>query len=78
MWQTATKPYFLQAVLHEVAEQVEQPAPPADVFPIFPPKIDIMRSTFFDLQEGHDKSSLSVLDLNKISKIVSHFLHLNS
>jgi hypothetical protein len=78
MWQTATKPYLPQAVLHEVAEQVEQPAPPADVFPIFPPKRDIMRSTFFDLQEGQDKSSLSLLDLNKISKIVSHFLHLNS
>jgi hypothetical protein len=65
-------------VLHEVAEQVEQPAPPAEVFPTFPPKTDIMRSTFFDLQAGQDASSFSLLDLNKISKSVLHFLHLNS
>jgi hypothetical protein len=66
-------------VLHVVAEQVEQPAPlPLDVFPIFPPKTDICLSTFFDLHEGQDASVFSLLDLNSISKRLSHFLPLNS
>ncbi len=78
MRRTATKSHRPQVVLHEVAEQVEHPAPPADVFPIFPPKTDICRSTFFDLHEGQDTSILSLLDLKSISKRLSHFLHLNS
>lgn len=78
MWQTATTAYLPQVVLQVVAEQDEQPAPPADVFPIFPPKTDICLSTFLDLQEGQAKSIFSLLDLNSISKRLSHFLHLNS
>jgi hypothetical protein len=65
-------------VLQDVAEQVEQPDPPAEVFPILPPKTDICLSTFFDLQEGQDTSIFSLLDLKSISKRLSHFLHLNS
>jgi hypothetical protein len=78
MWQPATKSYRPQVVLQDVAEQVEQPAPPADVFPIFPPKTDIILSTFFDLHEGQAISNFSLLDLNNISKRFWHFLHLNS
>jgi hypothetical protein len=78
MWQPATICYRPQVVLHEVAEHEEQPAPPAEVFPIFPPKTDICLSTFFDLHEGQDTSIFSLLDLNSISKRLLHFLHLNS
>jgi hypothetical protein len=78
MRQPATASYRPQVVLQEVAAQDEQPAPPADVFPIFPPKTDICLSTLLDLQEGQATSILSLLDLNSISKIWSHFVHLYS
>jgi hypothetical protein len=61
---------------HDVAAQDEQPAD--DVFPIFPPNIDINFSVFFDLHAGQDTAMLSLLDLNKTSKMLLHFLHLNS
>lgn len=78
-WQPATILYRPQAVLHVVAEHVEQPAPlPPDVFPIFPPKMEICLSTFLDLHEGQEASVFSLLDMNNISKRLSHFLHLNS
>ena len=56
--------------------QDEQPAD--DVFPIFPPNIDINFSVFFDLHTGQETVMLSLLDLNKTSKMLLHFLHLNS
>jgi len=65
--------------LHEpqdVALQDEHP--PDDVLPIFPPNIDINFSVFFDLHAGQDTAMHSPLDLNKISKLLLHFLHLNS
>jgi hypothetical protein len=78
MRRTAAKYYRPQVVLHDVAEQVEHPTPPADVFPIFPPKTDICLSTFFDLHAGQETSIFSLLDRKRISNRLSHFLHLNS
>ena len=60
----------------DVAEQDEQLDD--DVVPILPPNMDINLSVFFDLHSGQDTASCSLLDLNKISKILLHFLHLNS
>jgi hypothetical protein len=75
-WQPAT---FDQREPHEpqdVAAQDEQLA--EEVLPIFPPNMDISFSVFFDLHAGQDTVRFSLLDLNNISKIVLHFLHLNS
>jgi hypothetical protein len=60
----------------DVAEQDEQLDD--DVLPILPTNLDINFSVFVDLHSGQDTVRLSLLDLNKISKILLHFLHLNS
>jgi hypothetical protein len=73
---SATRDYWEPHEPQDVAAQDEQLAD--DVFPIFPPNIDINFSVFFDLHAGHETAMLSLLDLNKTSKIVLHFLHLNS
>ena len=65
-----------QVVLQDVAAQDEQPAD--DVLPIFPPNLDINRCAFFDLHEGQDMAGLSLPERNKTSKVLLHFLHLNS
>jgi hypothetical protein len=65
-----------QAVLQDVAAQDEQPAD--DVLPIFPPNLDINRSAFLALHEGQATAGLSLPDRNKTSKVLLHFLHLNS
>jgi hypothetical protein len=78
MWQPATIHHRPHEVLQEVAEHEEQLVSPAEVFPTFPPKTDIILSVFFDLHEGHETSIFSLLDLNKTSKRLLHFSHLNS
>jgi hypothetical protein len=75
-WQTATCDQREPQGPQEVAAQLEQPAD--EVLPILPPNFDNSLSAFFDLHAGQDTVRLSLLDLNKISKIVLHFLHLNS
>jgi hypothetical protein len=75
-WQPATCNQWEPHEPQDVAAQDEQPA--EDVFPIFPPNIDINFSVFFDLHAGQDTAMLSLLDLNKTSKMLLHFLHLNS
>lgn len=68
--------YLAPQELQDVAAQVEQLAD--DVLPILPPNMDINLSIFFDLHNGQETVSFSLLDLNKISKVFLHFLHLNS
>jgi len=63
-------------VLQDVAAQDEHP--PAEVLPTFPPKTDIIRSAFFDLQVGQDIAGRSPAERNKTSNLLLHFLHLNS
>ncbi len=63
---------------HEPQDVAAQDEQLADDVPIFPPNLDINFSAFFDLHAGHDTLRCSLLDLNKISKIFLHFLHLNS
>jgi len=75
-WQTATCDQREPQGPQDVAAQPEQPAD--DVLPILPPNFDNSLSAFFDLHEGQATVRLSLLDLNKISKILLHFLHLNS
>jgi hypothetical protein len=75
-WRPATGDQPDQAVLQDVAVQDEQPAD--DVLPIFPPNLDIKRSAFLDLQAGQATRGLSLPDRNKTSKVLLHFLHLNS
>jgi hypothetical protein len=75
-WQTATCDQREPQGPQEVAAQLEQPAD--EVLPILPPNFDNSLSAFFDLHAGQDTVRLSLLDLNKISKIVLHFFHLNS
>ena len=75
-WQTATCDQREPQGPQVVAAQLEQPAD--EVVPILPQNFDNSRSAFFDLHAGQDTVRLSLLDLNKISKIVMHFLHLNS
>jgi hypothetical protein len=72
-WQTATRDQREPQEPQDVAAQDEQPAD--DVLPILPPNLDISFSVFFDLHSGQDTVRLSLLDLNKISKILLHFLH---
>jgi hypothetical protein len=75
-WQSTTRNQWEPHEPQDVAAQDEQLAD--DVFPIFPPNIDINFSVFFDLHVGQDIATVSLLDLNKISKMLLHFLHLNS
>jgi hypothetical protein len=75
-WRPATGDQPDQAVPQDVAAQDEQPAD--DVLPIFPPNLDIKRSAFLDLHEGQATGGLSLPDRNKTSKVLRHFLHLNS
>jgi hypothetical protein len=75
-WRPATGDQRDQEVLQDVAAQDEQPA--ADVLPIFPPNLDISRSAFFDLHAGQATAGLSLPERNKTSKVLLHFLHLNS
>ncbi len=77
--QTWQHPARHQCEPHEpqdVAAQDEQLVD--DVLPILPPNIEINFSVFFDLHAGQDTVRVSLLDLNKISKLLLHFLHLNS
>lgn len=75
-WQTATSDQREPQGPQDVAAQPEQPAD--DVLPILPPNFDNTLCTFFDLHAGQEMDRLSLLDLNKISKILLHFLHVNS
>jgi len=75
-WRPATRDQPDQDGLQDVAAHDEQPAD--DVLPILPPNLDIKRSAFFDLQEGQATAGLSLPDKNKTSKMLLHFLHLNS
>ena len=75
-WRPATRDQPDQDGPQDVAAQEEQPA--ADVLPILPPNLDIKRSAFFDLHEGQATACLSLPDKNKTSKVLLHFLHLNS
>ena len=75
-WRPATVDQPDQDGPQDVAAQDEHPAD--DVLPIFPPNLDISRSAFFDLHEGQTTAGLSLPDRNKTSKVLLHFLHLNS
>jgi hypothetical protein len=75
-WRPATGDQPDQDGPQDVAAQDEQPAD--DVLPIFPPNLDIKRSAFLDLHAGQATAGLSLLDRNKTSKVLLHFLHLNS
>jgi hypothetical protein len=75
-WQPATDDQRDPHDPQDVAAQDEQLAD--DVLPTLPPNIDINFSTFFDLHAGQETVMSSLLDLNNISKILLHFLHLNS
>ena len=58
-------------------EQVEQPEPD-EVLPNFPLNIDTNRFVFFDLHAGQTTSRFSFMEINRVSKTLWHFLHLNS
>jgi hypothetical protein len=75
-WRPATGDQPDQEGPQDVAAQDEQPAD--DVLPILPPNLDINRSAFFDLHVGQAMGGLSLPDRNKTSKVLLHFLHLNS
>jgi hypothetical protein len=75
-WRPATVGQPDQDGPHDVAAQDEHPAD--DAFPIFPPNLDIKRSAFLDLHAGQATGGLSLPDRNRTSKVLSHFLHLNS
>jgi hypothetical protein len=75
-WRPATGYQPDQDGPQDVAAHDEQPAD--DVLPIFPPNLDIKRSAFFDLHAGQATAGLSPADRNRTSKVLLHFLHLNS
>jgi len=60
-WRTATPLQCPQEGLQVVAAQVPQP-PPAEVFPIRPPKTDIIRLVFFDLHFGQTTVRFSPME----------------
>jgi hypothetical protein len=61
-----------------VAAQLPQPAPPAEVLPIFPEKADIIRSALADPHFGQATGTISSRLRKRTSNISLHFLHLNS
>jgi len=61
-----------------VAAQLPQPAPPSEVFPIFPAKADIIRCVRVDPHSGQVTVIFSSRLRKRTSKRCLHFRHLYS